>query len=245
MRQAGGGPASLVLVRENSIKWWTSVQGLNHYEASGPDNTTYYWVVCWSLLGASQHASGKTHFFLIDKINILLNLDRNSTSNNENWRILFQIRQLSEKVCDQPECWTDKEKIVEFTIPTWQVRPSNFCSFHQQPDHPVDSFTSMFVNCTTCLDAECLGETGLPGGHLRQPGHRAQQVRHQGAGLDAPQGEGRVGGELQVKLAAIVFLLLDSTEWTEYILPILLFQLATTVVCSWALDFVRAFHQWM
>ena len=36
--------------------------------------------------------------------------------------IKFQIRLLTEKVSDQPECSLDKERIVEFSSPTWQVR---------------------------------------------------------------------------------------------------------------------------
>jgi len=52
-----------IIVRENAIKWWTTVQGLSPYE----------------------------------------------------------IRLLTEKVSDQPECSLDKERIVEFSSPTWQV----------------------------------------------------------------------------------------------------------------------------
>ena len=33
----------------------------------------------------------------------------------------FQTRLLSEKVSDQPENHDDKEKVVEFSIPSWQV----------------------------------------------------------------------------------------------------------------------------
>ena len=34
----------------------------------------------------------------------------------------FQIRLLTERVSDQPESSVDRERIVEFSIPTWQVR---------------------------------------------------------------------------------------------------------------------------
>jgi hypothetical protein len=33
----------------------------------------------------------------------------------------FQVRLLAEKVSDQPESHDDKEKKVEFSVPTWQV----------------------------------------------------------------------------------------------------------------------------
>ena len=33
-----------------------------------------------------------------------------------------QTRLLSEKVSDQPETHDDKDKVVEFSIPSWQVR---------------------------------------------------------------------------------------------------------------------------
>jgi len=33
----------------------------------------------------------------------------------------YEIRLLTEKVSDQPECSLDKERIVEFSSPTWQV----------------------------------------------------------------------------------------------------------------------------
>lgn len=52
-----------VLVRENAVKWWVSVHGLNHHE----------------------------------------------------------IRLLAEKVADQPETHDDREKLVEFSVPSWQV----------------------------------------------------------------------------------------------------------------------------
>lgn len=55
--------ASYIVVRENSIKWWTTVQGLSP----------------------------------------------------------FETRMLTEKVCDQPESSLDRERIVEFSSPTWQV----------------------------------------------------------------------------------------------------------------------------
>lgn len=50
-------------MRENAIKWWTSVVGLSP----------------------------------------------------------FEIRLLTERVSDQPESSVDRERIVEFSIPTWQV----------------------------------------------------------------------------------------------------------------------------
>ncbi len=34
---------------------------------------------------------------------------------------LSQVRLLAEKVSDQPESHDDKEKKVEFSVPTWQV----------------------------------------------------------------------------------------------------------------------------
>ena len=38
----------------------------------------------------------------------------------------FQVRLLTERVCDQPESSVDRqERIVEFSIPTWQVRTDN------------------------------------------------------------------------------------------------------------------------
>ena len=38
----------------------------------------------------------------------------------------FQVRLLTERVCDQPESSVDRqERIVEFSIPTWQVRTYN------------------------------------------------------------------------------------------------------------------------
>ena len=49
--------------QENAIKWWVTVNGLNHHET----------------------------------------------------------RLLAEKVSDQPETHDDKEKVVEFSIPSWQV----------------------------------------------------------------------------------------------------------------------------
>jgi hypothetical protein len=33
----------------------------------------------------------------------------------------YQVRLLAEKVSDQPESHDDKEKKVEFSVPTWQV----------------------------------------------------------------------------------------------------------------------------
>jgi len=55
-----------VTVRENAVKWWITVQGLNHHE----------------------------------------------------------VRLLAEKVSDQPESHNDKEKMAEFSVPSWQVRNS-------------------------------------------------------------------------------------------------------------------------
>lgn len=52
-----------VFVRENAVKWWVSVHGLNHHE----------------------------------------------------------VRLLAEKVSDQPETHDDREKLVEFSVPSWQV----------------------------------------------------------------------------------------------------------------------------
>merc|ERR1719341_1871762 len=52
-----------VTVTENAVKWWITVQGLNHRE----------------------------------------------------------VRLLTEKVSDQPESHDDQEKIVEYSIPSWQV----------------------------------------------------------------------------------------------------------------------------
>jgi len=57
------GRLAYITVQENAIKWWVTVNGLNHHET----------------------------------------------------------RLLSEKVSDQPENHDDKEKIVEFSIPSWQV----------------------------------------------------------------------------------------------------------------------------
>jgi len=57
------GRLSYITVQENAIKWWVTVNGLNHHET----------------------------------------------------------RLLSEKVSDQPENHDDKEKVVEFSIPSWQV----------------------------------------------------------------------------------------------------------------------------
>lgn len=58
-----GGRMPYVFVRENKIKWWVTVQGLNYNE----------------------------------------------------------VRLLAEKVSDQPESHDDKEKRVEFSVPTWQI----------------------------------------------------------------------------------------------------------------------------
>lgn len=52
-----------VCVRENAVKWWVTVHGLNHHE----------------------------------------------------------VRLLAEKVSDQPETQDDREKLVEFSVPSWQV----------------------------------------------------------------------------------------------------------------------------
>jgi hypothetical protein len=38
-----------------------------------------------------------------------------------NTDLLVQVRLLAEKVSDQPESHDDKEKKVEFSVPTWQV----------------------------------------------------------------------------------------------------------------------------
>ena len=34
---------------------------------------------------------------------------------------MFQVRLLAEKVSDQPESHNDKEKMAEFSVPSWQV----------------------------------------------------------------------------------------------------------------------------
>jgi len=57
------GKMPYICVRENVIKWWVTVEGLNHYE----------------------------------------------------------VKLLAEKVYDQPESHNDKEKMVEFSLPSWQV----------------------------------------------------------------------------------------------------------------------------
>ena len=46
--------------------------------------------------------------------------------------------------------------------------------------------------------AERSGEDGVQGGHLQQHDHRLREARHQGLHLDAAQGEGGVGRQLQV-----------------------------------------------
>jgi len=52
-----------ITVRENAVKWWITVQGLNHHE----------------------------------------------------------VRLLAEKVSDQPESHNDKDKLAEFSVPSWQI----------------------------------------------------------------------------------------------------------------------------
>ena len=41
----------------------------------------------------------------------------------------MKVRLLTEKVSDQPESHDDKEKIVEYSIPSWQVRIVCFFTF--------------------------------------------------------------------------------------------------------------------
>ena len=40
---------------------------------------------------------------------------------NSIW-LTVQVRLLSEKLSDQPESHSDKEKMAEFSVPTWMVR---------------------------------------------------------------------------------------------------------------------------
>ena len=55
--------------------------------------------------------------------------------NKAKWWITVQglnyneVRLLSEKLSDQPESHSDKEKMAEFSVPTWMVRRSSGC-FH-------------------------------------------------------------------------------------------------------------------
>ena len=76
------GRMSYITVTENAIKWWVTVNGLNHHEVRGVQIT---YVICTSSCSVSQ------------------------------------TRLLSEKVSDQPETHDDKDKVVEFSIPSWQV----------------------------------------------------------------------------------------------------------------------------
>lgn len=77
-RKVVTGRMSYITVTENAIKWWVTVNGLNHHEVK-MDTVSL--------------------FFIADP----------------------QTRLLSEKVSDQPETHDDKEKVVEFSIPSWQV----------------------------------------------------------------------------------------------------------------------------
>ena len=61
-----------------------------------------------------------------DKFILLLNVDESKSScfqwSNSYLQIEdVQVRLLSEKLSDQPESHSDKEKMAEFSVPTWMV----------------------------------------------------------------------------------------------------------------------------
>ena len=83
------GRMSYITVTENAIKWWVTVNGLNHHEVS----------------------------------KIFMNIIHHLSSG---LILCPQTRLLSEKVSDQPETHDDKDKVVEFSIPSWQVVKNQF-----------------------------------------------------------------------------------------------------------------------
>lgn len=76
---------------------------------------------------------------------------------------------------DQPETHDDKDKVVEFSIPSWQVIE---VYFESDRGHL----------CLHYVDTERAGEDGLQSGHLEQHDHRLREARHQGLHLDDAQG---------------------------------------------------------
>ena len=65
-----------------------------------------------------------------------------------------QTRLLSEKVSDQPETHDDKDKVVEFSIPSWQVRGDIFRGNEVTLHYHYHD-----------VDTQRVGEDGLQSGH--------------------------------------------------------------------------------
>ena len=98
-----------------------------------------------------------------------------------------QTRLLSEKVSDQPETHDDKDKVVEFSIPSWQVRGDIFRGIEVTLHYHYHD-----------VDTQRVGEDGLQSGHLQLHDHRVREARHQRLHLDHAQDQGGVGLKLKV-----------------------------------------------